>query len=332
MSKNVLIIGGCGFIGHNLAVFLKKKNFKVTIVDSLSVNNYFSLKKSNNNKNKKFYLKILKERQKILESHKIRLIIDDARNYHSITRIITETRPNYVIHLAAVAHANVSNKDPYSTFDHSMRTLENSLDACRSLKYLKRFIYLSSSMVYGQFKKRTLEEKDICNPLGIYASLKYGSEKLVVGYNQVFKLPYTIIRPSALYGERCVSGRVIQKFIEAALKNEPVQINGNGKEYIDFTYIDDLINGIYLSMIKSKGKNEIFNLTYGKSRSLIELLKIVKFYIPKIKIKYTKRDKLIPYRGTLSVKKAEKLIGYKAKYPIETGVKKLISWYENSGF
>ena len=61
MSKNVLIIGGCGFIGHNLAVFLKKKNFKVTIVDSLSVNNYFSLKKSNINKNKKFYLKILKE-------------------------------------------------------------------------------------------------------------------------------------------------------------------------------------------------------------------------------------------------------------------------------
>ena len=99
-----------------------------------------------------------------------------------------------------------------------MRTLENTLDACRSLKYLKRFIYLSSSMVYGNFKKKVVTEKEICDPLGIYASLKFGCEKLVEGYNQVFKMPYTIIRPSALYGERCVSGRVVQKFVEAALK------------------------------------------------------------------------------------------------------------------
>ena len=101
-------------------------------------------------------------------------------------------------------------------------------------------------MVFGQFKKKIVTEKEICNPLGIYASLKFGSEKLVQGYNQVFKMPYTIIRPSALYGERCISGRVVQKFIEAALKGEDLQVVGDGKEYLDFTYIDDFLQGVYL--------------------------------------------------------------------------------------
>ena len=331
MSNKVLIIGGCGFIGHNLAIYLKNKKFNVTVTDSLSVNNYFSHKKTDD-PNKKFNLSVLKARQSLLKKNKINLIINDARNYKPTTKIINSLKPNYLIHLAAVAHANVSNKDPYSTFDHSMRTLENTLDACRSLSYLKRYIYLSSSMVYGQFKKKTLNEKDICDPLGIYASLKFGAEKLIVGYNQVFNIPYTIVRPSALYGERCVSGRVIQKFIEAAIKKRPLEIVGNGEENLDFTYIDDLVAGIHLAMTSKKGINQTFNLTYGKSRSLLELLNIIKKTIPDIKTKFIKRDKLMPFRGTLSVNKAKKLIGYKPKFNIEKGVPKLIKWYENSKF
>ena len=331
MSNKVLIIGGCGFIGHNLAVYLKKNKFNVSVSDSLNVNNYFSHKKTNN-PNKRFILNILKEKQILLKEKKINIIINDARNYKSTSKIINTLKPNYLIHLAAVAHANVSNKDPYSTFDHSMRTLENTLDACRSLPYLKRFVYLSSSMVYGQFKKKTLNEKDICDPLGIYASLKFGCEKLVVGYNQVFNMPYTIIRPSALYGERCVSGRVVQKFLEAALKKEPLQMVGDGKEFLDFTYIDDLVHGIYLAMIKPKSLNNIFNITYGKSRSLIDLIKVINKNIKNIKIKKIKRDKLMPFRGTLSVQKAKKLIGYKPKFNLEKGIPNLIKWYENSKF
>ena len=268
----------------------------------------------------------------MLRKNNIDFIIDDARNYHNITRIIENLKPSYLLHLAAVAHANVSNKDPYSTFDHSMRTLENTLDACRSQSFIKRFIYLSSSMVYGQFKKKVVTENEICNPLGIYASLKFGSEKLVEGYNQVFNLPYTIIRPSALYGERCISGRVVQKFIEAGLRGEDLNVVGDGKEFLDFTYIEDFIQGVYLTMIKKKSLNQTFNITYGKSRSLIDLVKIVKKTIPNIKIKYIKRDKLMPYRGTLSVNKAKKLLGYKPKFNLEKAVPRYIDWYVNSKF
>ena len=329
MKKKVLLVGGAGFIGHNLAIKLKENNYHVKVIDSLSVNNYYSLKKNKKHPLKNFYLKVLKERRQLLAKYNIKLIVQDARNYHAISRLITQFNPEYIFHLAAVAHANVSNKDPFSTFDHSMRTLENTLDTARGLKKLKRFIFLSSSMVYGQFKKKEVDEKTICNPLGIYGSLKYGAEKLIIGYNQVFNLPYTIIRPSALYGPRCVSGRVIQIFIENLLTGKEIKVSGNGKEKLDFTYIEDLTKGLALILKKKKAKNQIFNLTYGKSRSINDVVKILKKKFIKTKVKYLPRDKLIPFRGTLSIKKAKKLIGYKPKYNIERGLLEYIDWYKN---
>ena len=113
-----------------------------------------------------------------------------------------------------MAHANRSNKDPFSTFDHSMRTLENALDWSRG-SGLERFVFFSSSMVYGNFETEEITEDHPLNPIGIYGALKLGGEKLVIAYNQVFDLPYTILRPSALYCPRCVSRRVAASFATA---------------------------------------------------------------------------------------------------------------------
>jgi nucleoside-diphosphate-sugar epimerase len=326
-KDKVLIIGGSGFIGHNLAITLQKE-FNVSVIDSFYVNNVKSFKNKISNNQNRFYIKILKERIRLLRENKIKIYNQDARNYKKISTLVDKINPNYIFHLAAVAHANVSNKNPFSTFDNSVRTLENALDATRSLKKLKRFFYLSSSMLYGQFKKSTVNEDTICEPLGIYGALKFAGEKMVIGYNQVFKTPYTIIRPSALYGERCVSRRVIQIFIESALKDEPVLVNGDGKEKLDFTYIGDLINGMVKMIKNNKSKNEIFNLTYGKSRSILELINILKSYFPKLKIKTIKRDKLMPIRGTLSMNKAKKLLKFKSEYNLEKGIEKMINWYK----
>lgn len=325
-KEKVLIIGGSGFIGHNLAIKLCK-DYEVSVVDSFHVNNIKSFKSKSSNNQNSFYIKILNERIRLLKKSRIKIYNQDARNYKKISKLVDKINPNYFFHLAAVAHANVSNKNPFSTFDNSVRTLENSLDASRSLKKLKRFFYLSSSMLYGQFKKSTVNENTICEPLGIYGALKFAGEKMVIGYNQVFNTPYTIIRPSALYGERCVSRRVIQIFIESALKNDPVLVNGDGKEKLDFTYIGDLINGMIKMMKSNKSKNQIFNLTYGKSRSILELINILKVYFPRLKIKTIKRDKLMPIRGTLSMKKAKNLINFTSEYNLERGMKRMINWY-----
>ena len=327
-NKKILIIGGAGFIGHNLALKLKSLKANLLIVDGLSVNNIDSLKNNINNlPHPKLSMKILKERINLIKKNKIPLKKVDARNYHDLSKVFNKFKPQVVIHLAAVSHANRSNKDPHSTFDHSLRTLENSLDNSRDT--VEHFIFLSSSMVYGNFKKKIVNESEKCEPLGIYAALKYSGETIIKAYNQVFNLPYTIVRPSALYGERCISRRVGQIFIENAIQGLNITINGDGEEKLDFTYIEDLIEGIGLCCEKENAKNQTFNLTYGDSRKISELTEILKKEFPDIKIYYKEREEFMPERGTLDVSKAKKLLGYKPINPIETGYVKYISWYKN---
>ena len=327
-NKKILIIGGAGFIGHNLALKLKEYKAEVSIVDGLTVNNLYSLKSNVNQlPYPELALKIIKERQKLLKQNKIPLIIQDAREYHAFSKVIEEVDPQIIIHLAAVSHANRSNKDPHSTFDHSLRTLENALDNAKNR--IEHFIFLSSSMVYGNFKKNEVDELDICEPIGIYGALKYSAEKIIKAYNQTFNLPYTILRPSALYGERCISRRVGQIFIESALNKSEIKIQGDGEEKLDFTYIEDLIGGI-VNVLKSKNSlNEIFNITYGESRSINTLLEILKSEFKDVKVSYEQRDNLMPLRGTLSTSKAKKLINYSSKWNLEDGYPRYINWYKN---
>lgn len=328
--KKILLIGGAGFIGHNLAIYLKKKKLNVTIIDGLKVNNILDKKLNQDVANINLSKKILKDRFKILKKNKIKFLKLDARDYKKLSKNISIIKPDVIVHLAAVSHANKSNKDPYNTFDHSLRTLENALDNARNKKNIvKKFIFISSSMVYGDFKTKSVNENTECNPKGIYGSLKYAAEKIVIAYHQVFKLNYVIIRPSALYGERCISRRVGQIFIENALSGKEIIINGDGEEKLDFTYIEDLVDGIYKCIISEKANNKIFNLTYGKSKKINDLLKVIKKNFKHIKVNYVKRDKLIPFRGTLSINRAKKDLNYNSKWPVEKGYQRYINWYKN---
>ena len=324
LNKKILLIGGCGFIGHNLAIHLKKMGADPVIVDSLAINNILSFV-DDEVQNKKLYSSILNNRIELLNKNEIKLIIQDARDYHAISKIYHDINPEIIIHLAAVSHANKSNKDPHSTFDHSFRTLENTLDYAKKNK--THVIYMSSSMVYGNFESEDVKEDRVCKPIGIYGTLKYSGELLVKAYSDVFNLPYTIIRPSALYGERCVSRRVTQVFIENALTGQDLKILGSGQESLDFTYIKDLALGISLCIDNEKSKNEIFNLTFGEARKISDLIDILREYFPKISIKNLPKDKFTPERGTLDISKARELLGYLPSNPIEKGYKENIEWY-----
>ena len=325
-NKNILLVGGCGFIGHNLALELVKKDYNVSIVDSLAVNNLLSFT-DNSIVNKSLYRNILNNRIELINKKKISLYIEDARNYHSISKLYDKINPDIIIHLAAVSHANKSNKDPHSTFDHSLRTLENTLDFSKDKKI--HVIYMSSSMVYGDFKSNSVNENEICKPIGIYGSLKYSGEIILKSYNKIFDLPYTIVRPSALYGERCVSRRVGQIFIESALMKQDILINGDGNDKLDFTYIDDLIQGIVLCCENKKAKNETFNITYGNARKINDLLAVLKSQFKDIKVNYAAKEKFVPERGTLNIDKAKKLLGYNPSFSIDSGYKRYIEWYKN---
>jgi nucleoside-diphosphate-sugar epimerase len=326
-NKKIMLIGGAGFIGHNLALHLKGLGADVCVVDGLAVNNVMAFSSDDvEAKNRDLYLRILFDRQRLLREAGIPLFVQDARDYHALSKLVTNQSPQVVVQLAAVSHANKSNKDPYNTFDHSMRTLENALDASRDA--VEHFIFFSSSMVYGHFKQPEVSETTVCEPLGIYGALKYGGEKLVIAYNQVFDLPYTIIRPSALYGERCVSRRVGQIFIENALTTGEITLSGDGSDSLDFTYIGDLVRGVEKVIQNENSRGEIFNLTYGEGRSLAEMAEIVKTHFPEIEIKYQPKDNLTPDRGTLNINKAKELIGFEPQFPLEKGYEQYINWYK----
>lgn len=324
-GKRIALIGGAGFIGHNLALALKAAGAEAHVVDSLQVNNLGAFTNSPDPA-KALNVNMIYERLAALRAAAIPLHIVDARDYHALSAALNDIKPAVIIQLAAIAHANRSNKDPFTTFDHSFRTLENALDSARS--YDAHFIYFSSSMVYGNFDGAAVTEDRQCEPMGIYGALKFGGEKLVIAYNQVFGLPYTIIRPSALYGERCVSRRVGQAFIENALRGLPLSVNGDGTDGLDFTYIQDLVQGVMRCVDSPSAHNQIFNLTFGGARTLNHMIELVKSEFPDVQVSYKPRDGLMPERGTLSVDKAKRLIGYEPQWPLERGYIRYIRWYK----
>ncbi|WP_197706389.1 NAD(P)-dependent oxidoreductase [Magnetospirillum sp. 15-1] len=296
------------------------------IIDGLQVNNMGAFS-DGVHPNSRLYMSFINERLDLLRHLGIPLHILDARDYSLLSPRLQAIHPDVVVQLAAVAHANRSNKDPYSTFDHSMRTLENALDSSRG--FLPHFIYFSSSMVYGNFDGEAVVEDRVCDPMGIYGALKYAGEKLVIAYNQVFGMPYTIIRPSALYGERCVSRRVGQAFIENAVRGQNVTVNGDGTDQLDFTYIEDLIQGICRAIATEKSHNQIFNITYGSARSLNQMADILKAHFPAVQVSHNPRDSLMPERGTLCIDKARELLGYEPAFPLEKGYVNYINWYKD---
>lgn len=328
-KKRIALIGGAGFIGHNLALELHGRGHEVSVVDSLHVNNLLSFASTENEiPDRDLYIKIINERLQLLSAAKIPLYVQDAREYHQLSHTLTKIKPDVIVLLAAVAHADRSNKDPYSTFDHSLRTLENALDFARGAG-TEHFVYFSSSMVYGNFVSGYVTEETPCQPLGIYGALKYAGEKIVIAYNQTFNVPYTIIRPSALYGERCVSRRVGQIFIENAMKQLDISIKGDGSDRLDFTYVGDLVQGTTKVIENPAAKGQTFNLTYGESRSIAQMASILGDFFPNVKINFLPKDKLMPDRGTLSVDKARKLIGYNPQWPLEKGFVQYINWYKS---
>ena len=324
-KKKIALIGGGGFIGHNLSIALKKRGHEPIIIDNLAVNNMLSFTDSEI-KNRTLYWSILNQRIDLLHDDDIQINIEDGRNYNAMSMLLGKVKPDVIIQLAAVSHANKSNKDPHSTFDHTLRTLENTLDIAKNSG--SHVIYFSSSMAYGHFDGKIVDEETECNPLGIYGTLKYSGELIVKAYHRVFDIPYTIIRPSALYGERCVSRRVSQIFIENAVQGKEITINGDGSDMLDFTYIQDLIQGTMLVIEKEEALNETFNITYGEARSIGEMAKILGNHFSDISVNYTPKDNLTPDRGTLNIDKARDLLGYKPQFSIDEGYSKYIKWYK----
>ena len=318
---NTILIGGAGFIGSHLGPAFRKAGHTVTAIDSLMVNNLYAEQEFS-----PLHREILQRRMAGLNSGD--LIVADAREYTLLSPICKAIKPDIIIHLAAVAHQDRAQKSAHSTFDHSLRTLENALDIAINLK-IKRFIYFSSSTVYGDWPASgVVDENTPCKPKGIYGALKLAGEDIVNAYAKVFDLDTVIIRPSALYGPGCVSGRVIQRFIEQASAGQELTAGG---DRLDFTYIDDLVAGVLLAAQEPAARGQTYNLTYGEGRSILEAARLVQRRF-QVTIKRAEDNSGFAKRGALSILKARRELSYYPNWSLERGIESYINWYKENGY
>jgi len=308
ISKNkVLVTGGNGAVGTNLVEKLLNLGCKVTVLDD------FSQSKKGNLKNYK-NLKIIK---------------GDITNSKILKKTFSK-KYDIVFHLAARFANEMSVNDPLEDLRVNVEgTLKILLESAKHS--VKRFVYTSSSSLYGQSEFVAKKEKSFPKPSTPYAASKLSGEFYCNAIHELYSMDYTIVRLSNSYGPYDPPGKfrnVIPNFIKAAQSNKNLIITGTGNETRDFTYIDDVVNGIILAGTKPGGRNELFNLGTGKETKISVIAKqIIKHINSNSKIIFRPRRSFDHIsRRKMDISKAKKLLGYNPKIGIEEGLKKTCNW------
>ena len=329
-DERIMLIGGAGFIGHHLSLALREKDADVIVVDNLQINNMVHMLSSEEftDQQRSMYIKFILDRFRLMRNKGVKFSNIDARDLNALHDTYLSYKPTKIIHLAAISSAVVANLEPSLAYDIQINSLRNILDLCKNHKDLtNQIVFMSSSTVYGDFKEKSVNEEVRPQPKGVYANGKYMGERMVREAQNLFGLNYTIIRPSALYGVRCISGRVSQKFVENALSGKPLRLEGGGSGMLDFTHVDDLVEGIVRSMIYKGGLSQTFNITYGNARYISDLAKIIKERIPKVIINEAPIANDKPIRGTLEIDRAKKFLDFYPKMNLEKGYASYCDWY-----
>ena len=319
--KTALVTGGLGFIGSNLVKILLKRKIvsRCIILDSFT--GFINPLKENFSDLRKY---------RFQEKKNIVIERGDAKDFRLIYKILNLYKPKLIFHTAAIPLSKIENLNANESKIGSVDTTTNILECINFFqnkkKYkINRFVYISSSMVYGDFKKNKVSETDKLSPKEIYGTMKLSGEIVTRGLCKFYNIPFTIIRPSAVYGPTDMNNRVSQIFIERAQKGQTIKIQGKD-EKLDFTFVEDLANGCILAATKKNGVNETFNITYGKAETLYKFVKVLSKHFRKLKYKIEKRDSFRPKRGTLSINKAKRLLNYKPIYNLEKGIKKYLNF------
>jgi nucleoside-diphosphate-sugar epimerase len=310
---NILVTGGLGFIGHNVVKQLQDQGHQVSIIDSQT--NYGIIPQEELNC-------LLTERYAQINENTY-VYNDDITDNQAIKRIFEIEQPEIVIHLASFPRQKVVNSNPSLGSRVMSEGLLNLLEASNFYE-VRKFIYISSSMVYGDFNDDVKEDYE-CKPQGQYAILKLAGEWLVKDYFLRNNLSYTIIRPSSVYGLRDVEDRVVSKFFLNAMNGIPIQVNGKD-ERLDFTYIDDVVTGIVQATVSDNTDNQIYNITRSESHTLYEAALMVKNIVGSGEIIVNDRDFNFPSRGKLNIDKARQDFNYHPTIDIKEGFQRYYNW------
>lgn len=313
----ILVTGGLGLIGHNVVRKLESQGHDVAIIDIGT--NYGIIPVDEIE-----YL--IRERVKLIRPSTAIHSVDIA-DRASIKKILQTFQPDTVIHLASFPRQKVVNANPQWGSRVMSEGMINLLEESTQ-QGVGKFVYVSSSMVYGDFTDQVREDA-ICRPQGQYGIMKLAGEWLLRDYTRRTGMAHVILRPSAVYGPLDVEDRVISKFLITAMRGGVLKVNGAG-ETLDFTYVDDAADGIVSAALREQANNHTYNITKSHSKTLLEAAELAVKIVGRGTVEVRDRDVDFPSRGALNIDAARRDLGFDPKIDIEEGFQNYYQWLVDS--
>ena len=326
MRQKVFITGGAGFIGSLLAVKFLRNGWDVVAYDALRS---FVLphERLDYPRHVQFRLRRIREEEERNGQAKFELVEGNICNPELLARSMRDASPDVVIHLAAISIADASQRHLEDALAINQTGTTNVLNAARDCQ-VKRFVYASSSMAYGDFVHFPAAEDHPTIPLEVYGASKLCGEIYVRTYHEMFGLDFVIVRPCSVYGPTDTNQRIVQRFIDCAMRGREIQLFDGGTQVLDFTWVEDTAEGFYLAATHPAAINETFNITSGTARTLRDLADIARCHFPDLKV--IPRESRDPVRrtrrGALDVGKARRMLGYEPRTMLDAGFARYVAF------
>ena len=329
----ILVTGAAGFIGFHTCLKLVNQGHEVYGIDN--INDYYDPKLKYNRLNELGFneveSKLFKNEIKSAKFNSLRFSRIDLVDYESIDILFRKEQFEIVCNLAAQAGVRYSIENPKAYIDSNISGFLNILEGCRNHK-VQHLVYASSSSVYGENKKVPFETTDnVDHPISLYAASKKSNELMAHTYGHLYDFKTTGLRFFTVYGPWGRPDMAYYLFAEAISNDKPIKVFNNGEMERDFTYIDDIVNGlskIIEKNIDSREHYKIFNIGNNKTENLQDFIMTIEQAIGKEAIKemHPMQQGDVP-RTFANVDELTKEYGYKPNTSIKNGIKEFVDWY-----
>ncbi len=336
----ILITGAAGFIGFHLAKKLLKTDFEVFGLDN--INSYYTTKLKYDRLSQLGILKDSIEKNIIIQSQNsnFKFVQSDLCDKDYIFNLFKDQKFDIVINLAAQAGVRFSIDQPYTYLQSNLEGFLNILEGCRH-NQVKHLIFASSSSVYGNNKKTPFSTNDnVDHPISLYAATKKSNELMAHTYSHLYNIPSTGLRFFTVYGPWGRPDMAYYKFTKAIIEGKSIDVYNNGDMYRDFTYIDDIIEGIIRLINRESFRTgkvfgdgsaeyKIYNIGNSQPESLGAFISFIEDAVGKnALINYKEMQPGDVYKTYADVSDLEREIGYKPSTPLKEGIKKFVDWYK----
>ena len=320
INKTYLVTGGAGFIGFHLSKSLLDKGAAVIGFDNL--NDYYDVQ-------------IKKDRLTILRGYEnYTFVKGDLGDKDDVFRLFREYTPQVIIHLGAQAGVRYSIDNPDAYMQSNMMGFFHILEACRSFR-VEHLVYASSSSVYGGNEKVPFSTEDqVDEPVSLYAVTKKSNELMAHAYSKLYDIPVTGLRFFTVYGPYGRPDMAYYKFTQKILAGEPIQIYNNGDMYRDFTYIDDVVQGMENILCNPPACNDkgvryrLYNIGNNKPEKLMDYIEVLERCLGKTAVKeFLPMQPGDVYQTYADITELMRDYGFKPSTTIEEGLSRFVQWY-----